>query len=416
MFLFFLYAEYYFHYIINKQVNRNMKKIFRHAGFMKIVLLIFLILLAFPGLTLSFPKVGKAPQNGEEIFLPEGRNVAVQVWVENLDTPWSLIFISDDNVLVSERSGNIRFIKKGELQETPYARIPVAQKGEGGLMGIAAHPEFTKNPYIYAMHTYSKGENLQNRIIRLKHLGEQGVFDKVILDDIPGARFHNGGRIAFGPDGMLYIATGENFDADLAQKLNSLAGKILRITPDGSVPGDNPFKDSPVYSYGHRNPQGLSWHPDTGDLFASEHGPSGEYLTFANDEINIIKKGFNYGWPEAIGAPGYKHFVDPLIVWKNTTPPSGMTFYTENTLSHLRGNLFVATLRSQSLIRIRLDKEGNNFNVLRIERWFHKKYGRIRDVAEGPDGFIYFLTNNRDGRGKPQTGDDRIYRIIPAKK
>jgi quinoprotein glucose dehydrogenase len=383
---------------------------------MKKVIFIILILLAFPGLTMSFPKVGKAPQNVEEIVLPDGRDVAVEVWAENLYTPWSLIFISDDNALVSERNGNIRSIKNGKLQETPYARIPVAQSGEGGLMGIAAHPEFTKNPYIYVMHTYQKENQLQNRVIRLRHHKEQGVFDKVILDNIPGARFHNGGRIAFGPDGMLYIATGENFNADLAQKLNSLAGKILRITSDGSVPGDNPFRDSPVYSYGHRNPQGLSWHPDTQDLFSSEHGPSGEYLTFANDEINVIRKGANYGWPETIGAPGYKTFTDPVVVWKKTTPPSGMIFYTGDKLSHLKGDLFVATLRSQALIRIKLEKEKDSYNVLRIERWFHGKYGRIRDVVEGPDGFLYFLTNNRDGRGKPQPGDDRIYRITPADK
>ena len=268
------------------------------------------------------------------------------------------------------------------------------------------------------MHTYKKAGALYNRIIRLKDSGDKGIFDRVIIDKIPAGRFHNGGRIAFGPDGMLYITAGETFNADLAQDLNSLGGKILRITPDGDIPEDNPFKNSPVYSYGHRNPQGLAWNPDTGDLFESEHGPSGEYLLSANDEINIIRKGGNYGWPEAVGAPGKGQYNDPLIVWKETTPPSGITFYKGNKIGHLKGSLFVATLASESLIRISLKNDDNKYTVSRIERWFidedkNSRFGRIRDVVEGPDGFLYFLTNNRDGRGRPREGDDRIYRILP---
>jgi quinoprotein glucose dehydrogenase len=217
---------------------------------------------------------------------------------------------------------------------------------------------------------------------------------------------------------MLYITAGETFNADLAQDLNSLGGKILKITPDGDIPQDNPFKDSPIYSYGHRNPQGLAWDPDTGDLFESEHGPSGEYLLSANDEINIIRKGGNYGWPDAVGAPGKKPYIDPFIVWKQTTPPSGITFYKNDKLIKFKGDLFVATLGGEALIRIRLMHEDNKYSALRIERWFiddnkNSRYGRIRDVVEGPDGFLYFLTNNMDGRGRPRKGDDRIYRIIP---
>jgi quinoprotein glucose dehydrogenase len=273
-------------------------------------------------------------------------------------------------------------------------------------MGLAVHPDFRNKPFIYAMHTYRKGGTLFNRVVRMKDNGDFCILDKIIIDKIPGARFHDGGRIAFGPDGMLYITTGENFTAAMAQDLNQLGGKILRVTPEGEIPADNPFRGSPVYSYGNRNPQGIAWQPGTGRLFESEHGPSGEFGLSANDEINIIRKGGNYGWPDTVGAPGKKPFIDPIVVWKETTPPSGITFY--------KGDLFVATLRSQALIRIRL----NGDKVTRIERWFSAnyqsgRYGRLRDVVEGPDGALYFLSNNRDGRGVPGPGDDKIYRITP---
>ena len=360
---------------------------------------------------------GDKPQLIEDIFLPEGDGVKVKVWIENLEISWSLIFLPDGRALVSERPGRIRLIKDARLQEEPYATIDVAHVGEGGLMGLALHPEFPKKPYVYAIHTYRISGGLRNRVIRLKDNGLKGVFDKVIIDNIPGGKFHNGGRIAFGPDGMLYITTGETFQADLAQDLKSLGGKILRITPEGNIPEDNFFKGSPIYSYGHRNPQGLAWYPATGDLFESEHGPSGEFGRFAHDEINVIKKGGNYGWPDVIGAHGPKQYIDPLIVWEKTTPPSGITFYKGSLLKNLHGDLFVATLRSESLIRIRLQKN-DGYKVTRIERWFANgysdgRYGRIRDVVEGPDGALYFLTNNRDGRGTPQAGDDKIYRIVP---
>ncbi len=362
---------------------------------------------------------GDRPQQIEDVFLPEGDGVAVKVWIENLEIPWSLAFLPEGRALVSERPGRIRLIKNAKLQKEPYATIDVSPVGEGGLMGIAIHPEFPQKPYVYAMHTYKKGEELYNRIIRLKDNGLTGASDRVILDGIPGGKFHNGGRIAFGPDGMLYIATGETFQAELAQDLKSLGGKILRITPEGNIPDDNALNGSLIYSYGHRNPQGLSWHPATGNLFESEHGPSGEFGRFAHDEINVIKKGGNYGWPNVIGAPMLKPYIDPMVVWKKTTPPSGIAFYKGELLRHLQGDLFVATLRSESLIRIRLQKN-DKYKVTRIERWFANdysdgKYGRIRDVVEGPDGFLYFLTNNRDGRGTPRSGDDRIYIIMPAK-
>ncbi len=380
----------------------------------KILCTVFLMSL-LPSPAACSQVVGGSPQGVEDVFMPDGDGVRVETWIKGLDIPWSLIFLPDGRALVSERPGTIRWIKEGKLRGT-YAKIEVSHEGEGGLLGLAADPAFPKKPYIYAMHTYAEGGALFNRVIRLKDNGKTGVLDGIIIDRIPGGRFHDGGRIAFGPDGMLYITAGETFKSDLAQDLSSLGGKILRVTPAGGIPADNPFKGSPVYSYGNRNPQGLAWQPVTWRLFESEHGPSGEFGHFANDEINIIVKGGNYGWPKVIGAPHLSRYIDPVIVWKKTTPPSGITFYRGKRLAHLEGDLFVATLKSQALIRIRLGEKSER--ILRIERWFAKdynegKYGRLRDVVEGPDGALYLLTNNRDGRGTPQPGDDKIYRIVP---
>jgi glucose/arabinose dehydrogenase len=382
---------------------------------MKKIPLVIILIHLLSSLASCSQVVGREPQNVKDVFLLDGDRVTREVWIENLEIPWSLIFLPDGRALVSERPGRIRLIKDGKLKEIPYAEIEVAHVGEGGLMGLALHPAFPKEPYIYAMHTYKKGEGIYNKVIRLKEEGTRGRFDRIIIDDIPGGRIHDGGRIAFGPDGMLYITTGETSVSELAQDLTSLGGKILRITPEGDIPKDNPIKGSPVYSYGHRNPQGISWQPESGKLFESEHGPSGEFGHFGHDEINIIVKGGNYGWPKVIGAPGLKSYIDPVIVWKDTTPPSGMTFYKGNLLIHLKGDLFVATLRSECLVRIQFDEKGV---VKRIEKWFSNgkgdgNFGRIRDVVEGPDGALYFLTNNRDGRGRPRPGDDKIFRIVP---
>lgn len=372
---------------------------------------LYVLILLFSCALTDYPLVGDEPQGVDDVLLPDGDGVIVEEWIKGLKIPWSLVFLPDGRALVSERSGGIRLIRDGKLAKPPYAVLDVAHIGEGGLMGLALHPEFPEKPFVYAMHTYREGRTLSNRVVRLRDRGGTGAFDRVIIDGIPGGTNHNGGRIAFGPDGMLYVTTGEIFKAELAQDLNSLGGKILRLTPEGKIPSDNPFTGSSVYSYGNRNPQGIAWHPESGALFSSEHGPSGEFGTFAHDEINIIVSGGNYGWPRAIGAPSKEPYIDPVVAWKSTTPPSGITFSSGKLLKHLKGDLFVATLRSRALIRIRLDRQ---HRVARIERWFEDTYGRLRDVVEGPDGALYILTNNTDGRGSPGPGDDRILKILPA--
>jgi glucose/arabinose dehydrogenase len=210
---------------------------------------------------------------------------------------------------------------------------------------------------------------------------------------------------------MLYVCTGDIWRAEIAQDMNSLGGKILRYTPDGEIPPDNPFPGSPVYSLGHRNPQGLAWHPETGSLFSSEHGPSGEFGLRDRDIINVIEKGGNYGWPLVVGDANVEPYIDPIIMWPRATPPSGMTFW--------NGNLYVATLGSEALVRITVEPAGNTYNVISIDRlfaqdWRSGVYGRLRDAVVGPDNALYILTNNRDGRGTTRSGDDKILRLTPA--
>lgn len=384
---------------------------------MKFFLIIFFFFI-FSYKADAFPIKGDLPQSVQDKYILDVKDIEIVEWIKNLEVPWSLIFLDNNTALVSERPGRIRIIIEDKLLDEPYLILDVNNEGEGGLLGLAKNPDFPMKPYVYAMFTYKDGRRVFNKVVRIIHKGTKGQIDKVLIDKIPGGRFHNGGRIAFGPDKKLYITTGEIYESKIAQDINSLGGKILRINEDGTIPGDNPFKNSYVYSYGHRNPQGLTWHPTTKDLFSSEHGPSGEYLAFGYDEINVIIKGGNYGWPNVIGAVKSKDYVDPLIVWKNATPPSGITFYASNLYKSFKENLFVATLRSEALIRIKLGKEKDIYKVYVIERWFvdekgKSKYGRIRDVVEGPDGALYFLTNNRDGRGVPKKDDDKIYKIIP---
>lgn len=347
-----------------------------------------------------------------ERLRPTVDEVNVQTWVTGLEAPWSLVFLPDGRALVSERPGRIRLIENGVLRPEPWAVLDVRHRGEGGLMGLAVHPRFPEEPYVYAMMTVAVGGSVENRVVRLRDLGRRGEFDRVVLQGIPGADLHDGGRIGFGPDGMLYVTTGDAFRGLLAQDLTSLAGKVLRLTPEGGIPPDNPFVGKPgrdeIFTYGHRNPQGLAWDPETGHLFVSEHGPTGERGRFGHDEVNVLLPGANYGWPEVIGAPADRRFVDPLVYWEAGLPPAGMAFW--------HGDLFIATLRTNALVRLIIERSADGYRVRGIERWFATGpaagvYGRLRDAVVGPDGALYVLTSNRDGRGRPQPGDDRILRI-----
>ncbi len=344
---------------------------------------------------------------------PEPQHISgfkIETVAENLTIPWSIDWTPDGTALFTERNGNLRAIQDGKLIEKPLLTLGVGA-GEGGLLGVAVDPDFEQNNYIYLYYTYTELLTTLNKVVRYQVNDRTVTEDKVLIDGIPGASYHDGGRIQFGPDGKLYITTGEAGNPDLAQDLNSLGGKILRINSDGTIPDDNPWQDSPIYTIGHRNPQGIDW-DESGNLVATEHGPSGERGR-AHDEINLIIPGANYGWPDGIGDETAKGLQNPILhTGDDTWAPSGAEFYDGDKIPQWSGKYFVATLRGGHLHMIDFDLENNK--VISHQKLFQDEFGRLRDVQTGPDGYLYILTSNQDGRGTPSSNDDRILRIVPS--
>ena len=337
--------------------------------------------------------------------------VGIEVVAGKLKIPWSIDWTPDRTALFTERGGDLRIIRDGILLPDPIFSVDVNDDAEGGLLGIAVDPEFEENQYIYLYQTYETDGTTLNKVVRYTLANVTVSEDLVLVDGIPGASYHDGGRIQFGPDGNLYITTGDAGNPSLAQDLDSLAGKILRITREGTIPQDNPFNNSAVWSWGHRNPQGMDW-DGSGNLIATEHGPSGERGE-AHDEINLILPGANYGWPETVGDESMAGMQDPLLhTGSETWAPSGSEFYDGDMIPGWTGKYFVANLRGEHLRMIDLDLSNNGTHS--HEGLFEGQFGRLRDVQTGPDGFLYLLTSNRDGRGSPVSNDDRILKIVPV--
>ena len=318
-----------------------------------------------------------------------------KIVADSLEVPWSLVFLPDSSLLFTERPGRVNLLTQdGKIQEIATISDVLA-RGEGGLLGVTIHPDFTKNNYIYLYYTYSaSGGNTKNRVVRYT-LSQNELTDRtVIVDAIPGSTNHNGGRIKFGPDNYLYITTGDAAVPSLAQNKTSLAGKILRVTDTGEPAPGNPFTTR-IYSYGHRNPQGLAW-DSTGQLWATEHGNS------THDEVNKIIKGENYGWPTIQGSEKQTGLLTPALESGTITwAPGGALIDGKY--------LFFTGLRGESLYRV--DLSSPSFT---LEQFFKNKYGRIRDIVKGPDGRYYLATSNRDGRGAVQDRDDKIIKVDPT--
>ncbi len=333
-------------------------------------------------------------------------DIEVSTWVEWLDTPWELVFLDENRALVTQRPWIISLIENGIVREEPYWEAPSTEFGEEGLMGLEKDPNFTENWYLYAMYgtdDTNREEWYITKVVRLS-TNEDGVvwINRVLINNIPAAKYHDGGRIKFWPDGKLYITTGDATDPNLAQSLDSLAGKILRINSDGTTPLDNPIEGSLIYSYGHRNPQWIAWN-QAGDLFMSTHGPSWEFGLTAKDRVDYIIPGTNYGWPEVYG-PNEEWYPNPIAYWPDTpTPPGWIVFW--------NGSLFVPTMKSEVLIKLNLEKNEDSYQLGSEERWFEWEYGRLRNIVEWPDGNLYLMTTNDDGRGWSNAGDDIILQI-----
>ena len=335
--------------------------------------------------------------------------VRVETVAENLTIPWSIAWTPDGKLFFTERTGNLRIIENGILEKEPVLSLGVGGV-EGGLLGIAVDPDYSENNYIYIYYTYNEFLSSSNKVVRYIVDDKEVREDKILIDKIPAGPFHDGGRIEFGADKKLYITTGEAGNPGLSQDLNSLGGKILRINSDGTIPEDNPFENSAIYSIGHRNPQGIDW-DESGNLVATEHGPSG-LRGVANDEINVIIPGANYGWPDIIGDESAEGLQNPILhSGDDTWAPSGAEFYSGDKIPDWTGKYFVATLRGGHLHMIDFDLQSDK--VISHEKLFQDEFGRLRDVATGPDGLLYILTSNQDGRGTPKTGDDKILRIHP---
>jgi glucose/arabinose dehydrogenase len=323
--------------------------------------------------------------------------VETSVVATGLEAPWGLVFTPDGEALVTERDSSrlLSVDSLGNVEE--IQRLPENGTGEGGLLGLALSPNYESDGYVYVYYTTDE----DNRVARMR----EGEAPEPVLTGIPVLTYHNGGRIAFGPDGNLYVGTGDAGDTSTSQDLNSLGGKILRVTPDGNVPSDNPFSGSPVYSYGHRNVQGLAW-DESGRLYASEFGQN------RYDEANIIEPGGNYGWPEVEGVGGDPNYIDPISTWTtDEASPSGVEILKGGAIPQWEGDFFMAALRGQRLYRLDLDGSGA---VVGQEELLQGEAGRLRHVAQAPDGSLWILTSNRDGRGNPVPDDDRILRLGPA--
>jgi len=321
--------------------------------------------------------------------------LSVEVVASGLEVPWGVAFLPDRSMLVSERAGRLTRVANGK--KTVLAHIRVARRQEGGLLGIALHPDFRDNGWLYVYYTAESKRGPVNRVERWRVTPDftRATPDRVIVDGIPSAPFHDGGRIAFGADGKLYVGTGDASRPKLAQDAKSVAGKILRLEDDGSIPKDNPLPASPVFVMGARDVEAFAWRSD------------GAFAVADHDEITLATPGANLGWPAIHGCDAHAGMLAPRLSWDEAVPPGGATFYEGGSIAEWRGDLVIATLKSEHLHHVRFDAEDNVLvhDVALTDR------GRLRGAVIGPDHELYVTTSNCDGRGECPPERDVVMRI-----
>jgi aldose sugar dehydrogenase len=332
--------------------------------------------------------------------------VRVETVASGLEVPWSFAFLRGGDVLVSERPGRVRLLRKGKLEEKPVLTLQTGESSEGGLLGIAVNPKDETQLFLFATVPGPANE-LQRWKLAPDHLA--ATREKVLLSGIAAGTYHDGGRIRFGPDGMLYVGTGDGTRPDRAQDKGSLNGKILRLTVDGEVPPDNPLPGNPLWLLGVRNPEAFDWYDDR-TLVLADHGPSGELGRYTHDRVVLGHKGENLGWPTIYGCEEKEGLVTPLITWESRAlPPGGAVVYRGKAIAAWRGSLLIASLGAEQLQRVLIEK-----GVLKLhEVYFRQKYGRLREISMTPTGELWMTTSNCDGRGECGPDKDKILRVVP---
>lgn len=357
---------------------------------------------------------GSSRAVGDRITLADGTRLDVETVAGDLDTVWDMTWGPGGEIWFTERGGRVSTVDPESGVVTVVGEIDVRERGEGGLMGLALHPDFPQVPWVYAAHTYDTGGGAGNRLVRMRFQDGRLETPETLLDGLAGAGNHNGSRLAIGPDRMLYMTMGDAGRRSRAQDREDLNGSILRLTLEGAPAPGNPFGNE-IWTWGHRNPQGLAFQPGTGRLYAAEHGPD------TDDEVNLVEAGGNYGWPEVRGycdTPEEREFcrsaevVEPVEAWTPTVGIAGADFYRGDAIPGWDGSLLVTSLRGASLFRLTLGGDGRR--AVSTERLLQGELGRLRAVLVGPDGAVYLATSNRDGRGRPGAGDDRIVRLTAA--
>lgn len=335
----------------------------------------------------------KDNDSDDKVTLPD-TELKTEVLTQSLSFPWEIIYGPDNFIWLTERSGKIsRLNPQNGVVALLHTITEVNSVGEGGLLGMVLHPQFSGNPYVYVVYNYGSGNNYKGKVVRFTFFNGTLTSPLVILDQIPAAGNHNGSRLLITPDLKLLITTGDANTPANAQNKNSLSGKILRINLDGSIPADNPVAGNPLWSYGHRNPQGLVLANDK--LYSSEHGPDND------DEINLIQKGRNYGWPNVEGfcdKENEKSFcavndvVEPLAVWTPTIAPSGLTYYNSDYIPQWKNSLLLVALKGTKMIQLQLDPAGSK--ITGSKDFYLNQFGRLRAICQSPDGKVYLATSN----------------------